>query len=138
MDWRPLTLILLLLALTPAAADEPRVHSQIGCDPCHVTNAKGKAAGPISMIHDQERICLPCHDGVFGPTPTPHPMFIPGPPKQKLYPAFQPPNHPLPPQFPLDDQGRVTCSTCHAIHGDAHKLLRDASFWNCVPCHRER
>ena len=130
-----------LLFVTAASAAEIEMgpHALLGCKPCHVTNAEGRAIGPVSLIHDQEQICLPCHDGVVGPLPRPHPFFTPIHPLPSDFPSFHYPKHLLPGAFPLDTQGRVTCSTCHDVHSDSPVLLRSAAtFWTCQPCHPER
>jgi predicted CXXCH cytochrome family protein len=138
MTWQEAVLTILLLAAAPSQDVELGPHAPLGCQPCHVTDSQGRAVGPVSLIDRQERICLPCHDAIVGPQPTPHPVFLPGHPDLAIFPSFEYPKHVLPAAFPLDAQGRVTCSTCHAIHGGAPKLLRSQDFWNCQQCHRDR
>jgi predicted CXXCH cytochrome family protein len=69
----------------------------------------------------QERLCGRCHRGAVEAS---HPTgFAPG--------------RPLPPEFPLDWKGEVTCSTCHDLHeavpGRLQAALRGGAF--CRSCH---
>ena len=99
--------------------------------------------------------CLQCHDG-----------FVRNgrrgwDPRRQHHPVDVVPERPLPPFFPLDDSGRITCGTCHSPHGTStsadagqtrsdrdraalvrHKdgawtrmATRDGAL--CAPCHEE-
>jgi predicted CXXCH cytochrome family protein len=140
MDWVTLASLVLLAAASVTETEiEMGPHQHLGCEPCHVTNAEGRPIGPISMIHDQDAICLPCHDGVSAPHPRPHPFVVfHTHPFSDITPAFVYPTHPLPSNYPLDERGRVTCSTCHAVHSNAPVLLRSTEPWNCILCHPNR
>lgn len=125
------------------------------------------AAPPASLVRtelaeptaevtiDKGETCLQCHDGlvragqeVWDPASGHHPVDIK--PEREL-PAF----------FPLDDEGKIQCGTCHSPHGavtreealsasePAPKLLRHQSSGSaflrldketddlCVACHKD-
>lgn len=112
----------LLLAAGPALAVEMGPHARIACSDCHLKASGGRTAKPWSLIADQEFTCLGCHDDPSMPHRINHPVFVV-------------PRIAIPADWPLDAQGRLTCSTCHSIHQTAPTLLRTAGSWGCLDCH---
>ncbi len=108
-------------SMEPASWVTTDGHAILDCEQCHT--ASPGAAQPISaaLIADQEHLCTGCHRGA---TKAAHPS------------GFHP-NRPLSAAFPLDGEGRMTCSTCHTPHGDAPGLLRVAAVGEsfCQSCH---
>jgi predicted CXXCH cytochrome family protein len=105
-----------------AAADTVLgVHAMLDCRDCHVVGADGVPMVPIELLGTQETICAGCHrDAIEASHAT---GFIP--------------RRPLPKAYPLDREGRLTCSTCHELHGQAPALLRAGEPGRdfCGPCH---
>jgi len=114
-------LSMLAAALVLSAADptSPRaatqLHPDAACADCH-----GAADGGGGLIATQETLCGSCHRGGVEAS---HPSgFVPA--------------RNLPAAFPLDDAGRMTCSTCHDFHGKRPALLRATHRDNlCLGCH---
>lgn len=79
---------------------------------------------PVGRIDDQDVICQKCHGGAKAPHQADHPVFVV-------------PNGEIPSQFPLDTQGRLTCSTCHSMHETDPVLLRTGESWGCPECHNK-
>lgn len=92
------------------------------CDQCHLnTPAVG---GRILLVSDADRLCLECH--ARSETVMSHPYGVK-------------PFFPLPPEFRLDWAGKMTCTTCHEIHGKRKYLLVVDKTGKalCLSCHRE-
>jgi predicted CXXCH cytochrome family protein len=97
------------------------VHAMLDCRDCHVVGADGAPMVPIELVGTQEAICGMCHrDAIEASHST---GFVP--------------KRPLPKAYPLDREGRLTCSTCHELHGQAAVLLRAGEPGRdfCGPCH---
>ncbi len=110
-----------LNSMEPAVVVATGSHAVLDCQECHT--ASPDAAQPISagLIADQEQLCSGCHGGAIDAS---HPS------------GFRPERQ-LSAAFPLDRDGRFTCSTCHALHGDNPRLMRAASVGEdlCTSCH---
>ncbi len=96
-------------------------HAALNCQHCHGLSLGVAQSISGQPIVDQERLCTGCHGGA---TVAGHPS------------GFHP-ERPLSTAFPLDRDGRMTCSTCHALHGDDPGLLRVSSTGEdfCRSCH---
>jgi len=112
-----------VIGLAPAWAEgPPGPHSDLPCNACHVTGAGGLPTAPVGMSADAEELCLVCHGPGSESPGTGHPS------------AFVP-TRPLPAAYPLDPQGRITCSSCHQVHSEQPMLLRSGGAWSCRDCH---
>jgi predicted CXXCH cytochrome family protein len=138
-------------ATAPAAPqgkvqEGPKGHPS-GCSACHVAHdAQGARLWPYAPNVKTEKgtplsigsaLCYSCHDGTitamgasfFDKDGSTHPIDV------KPSPRVQ-----VPKEFPLDDEGRMTCASCHDPHnkkGAIKDYLRlpadDGSL--CVACH---
>lgn len=141
---RSLAIGAFLLALTgmdaPALAAQPsevaalpadHAASGANCGNCHFNKSpeRRKSRHRFTENHDdfttrqtnQERMCKECHTGVVEAS---HPTGIN-------------PGRSLPPRFPVNDRGELTCSTCHAIetNGTLRKEAGQSSQAFCESCH---
>lgn len=95
----------------------------VSCSACHVAGSDGASVQSSRLVASQEQLCVKCHVRAV----------------QVSHPSGFQPRRSLPIEFPLDWKGDLTCSTCHAAHGDESGLLRGKrrgkSF--CLMCHRE-
>lgn len=92
------------------------------CGQCHLnTPLKG---GKILLVSDVDKLCKGCHTQIG--TIMSHPYGVK-------------PSFPLPPEFKLDWAGKMTCATCHEIHGSRKYLLVAEKTGKafCMSCHRE-
>ncbi|MBE0602724.1 MAG: hypothetical protein IH611_03725 [Deltaproteobacteria bacterium] len=113
--------LILLFAAVPflAIADLPKnpAHDFRGkCDGCHLSVSGGKRI----FTRDMDSLCGECHPSLGLSHPT------------GMRPSFG-----LPPGFPLDWNGRLTCATCHDPHGGREYLLRTGKSGRsfCIGCH---
>lgn len=112
-------LLLLAFLLLPLLTTARRTaHNFEGeCDMCHVSLADNK----MIFTKDIDFLCETCHDELGFSHPS------------GLKPSFS-----LPEGFPLDWAGRMTCATCHNIHGEEKNLLRgQTGRVFCYSCHGE-
>jgi len=115
----PWWLLAALLGPLLASADLPKgsPHDFAGrCDECHLS-----LSGPRPIfVRDIDRLCDGCH-GSLGLS----------------HPSGMKPATPLPAGFPLDWNGRMTCATCHDVHGKGESLLRSDRRGRrfCFLCH---
>ena len=124
-DWRIGLLILLGTGMTVfghafKTRDFHPQHTE--CSSCHLaTRISNENAR--QLVDSQEKLCGRCHANALQVS---HPT------------GFTPVQKP-PAQFPLDWKGDVTCSTCHAVHGQEHGLLRGNKSGRefCFGCHNE-
>ncbi len=79
-------------------------HAKLDCIECHSPSEKNRArlAGPITLI------CRRCHEDLFNEGYM-HPFDVK--PSKKVQ---------IPPDFPLSDNGEITCITCHDVHMTAN------------------
>ena len=107
-----------------AAAQVPLgPHADLPCSACHLPGPDGSPLLPVALVADQEFLCAECHpDAITARHAASHPSgFVP--------------KRALPAGFPLDAQGRLTCSSCHDLHGQSPILLRGGAAWSCEQCH---
>lgn len=90
------------------------------CQTCHLAEKVDPKNGSM-LIASQEKLCISCHANAV----------------RLSHPSGILPKRALPPQFPLDWKGTLTCSSCHTIHGSGAGLMRGtqrgAEF--CHKCH---
>ncbi len=101
---------------TPAAAR----HDHLPCESCHGGTVPLGGESQIRVGSDTGR-CISCHERAV----------------RASHPVGFAPQRPLPHGFPLDGQNRMTCSTCHDLHGE-RSGLRNASTDHaafCISCH---
>ena len=122
-----LALVCLPVLAGPAASKDFPLgpHADLTCGTCHVVDASGRAAEPAALTARQERLCAGCHAKALGPSPA------------SSHPSGIVPARALPDAFPLDAEGRLTCSSCHDLHGDAARFLRGGGVdRTCLACHQ--
>ena len=116
-----LPLVAVLLAL-PANPEARQHHPQnAACDGCHRASGAITAGNAGDLVAPEETLCAGCHqDAVVLSHPSGVPM------------TAEPP-----PDLPLDSRGRVTCSTCHDVHGAGAGRMRTARTGRelCQSCH---
>lgn len=117
-----LAAVALLVVLGLGAGGNP--HAFAGrCDLCHLSDPE--PGEPGLFVLDVDSLCNGCH---LMPEKNSHPSRIL-------------PNQPVPEDFPLDWQGRITCATCHDPHADDFQdnpdLLRTEARGRsfCLLCH---
>lgn len=121
------TVMLILVGGARASFGQPVVmgpHAGIACDTCHVLGPDGEPVSPVRLVDSQELLCgASCHDPALSLPHGNHPMGVV-------------PRYPLTAGFPLDEQGRMTCGTCHRVHATMPGLLRgDGGSDLCSACH---
>ena len=118
----------MLLALALAKPHGDDVHRpDADCAPCHAADAGTLRADPARarnlLATDLEQRCSACH-GDEGPS----------------HPTGMAPRQPVPDTLPLS-RGRITCGTCHFLHGESNRfgdLLRldNERGGLCLTCHQ--
>jgi predicted CXXCH cytochrome family protein len=126
------TLLLLLTTscarapLNPSLMSPPYASPHVACGACHGTDKPKGASARFAAGRDPSRLCLACHKYAVNHHPT---DFAPSRPVSAAYPLFQ---------------GRVTCLSCHEMHGGPEqkgtpRLLRGGPFQDrrkvCYDCH---
>jgi predicted CXXCH cytochrome family protein len=118
-----LTAICLVPAAVEAAAARQDAHSGLACADCHLDGAQVTPETGRRLTTTQVRICSRCHEttATLG------------------HPAGFTPARALPPGYPLDWKGQMTCSSCHDFHGGEPGLLRQSEGRQqlCASCHAE-
>ena len=78
------------------------------CRDCHLAKTTIDKSNAGILVADQEALCGGCHKNALTAS---HPSGIK-------------PGSPIPPEFPLDWKGDMTCSTCHDVHASDPVKLR--------------
>ena len=123
-----LALLAVLGASVHAKPKGDTVHRpEAACTACHTAEQAALTADPAAarttlLAPDVEARCYACHDE--GPS---HHTGIA-------------PRKPVPVSLPLSSTGRITCGTCHFVHGDhnsfgAYLRLDNARGGLCLSCH---
>jgi predicted CXXCH cytochrome family protein len=86
------------------------------CENCHVSLKEAKM-----FVRSIDSLCADCHRSIG-----------------LSHPTGSKPSMPMPEGFSLDWTGRMTCATCHDIHGEAKYLLRSGTTGRefCLLCHQ--
>lgn len=110
-----------LQAISEARAADHGAHAGIPCADCHLAGVMTTPANAAEMPASQERLCGRCHRGAV----------------EAAHPTGFTPARPVPAGFPLDERGRMTCTTCHTGHLGASGSLRTAQTGEafCLSCH---
>lgn len=111
-----------LIAPQQAAAQQKLAHlREVACEHCHVFGAPADAVQAKALVASQEVLCGECHADAV----------------RLMHPTGIVPKLPLPVGFPVDAKGELTCSSCHAPHGNTPGLLRDGRRGRqlCLDCH---
>ena len=108
----------LALATLQGGGAHPR---SAACADCHLAGAETTKANAHQLVASQEKLCIECHPKAL----------------ETSHPTGMSPKGSVPPEYPLDWKGEVTCSTCHQIHGDTPMLIRGGSTGKelCLSCH---
>ena len=119
-----------LAAAAPNGQDAGHNGLQIHCGECHerLPFTKGDPA-LRNEVGDQ---CVACHQPHHGTD------------KIRSHPVNALPSMSIPPDMLLDAQGRITCVTCHAFHGEyrdennekSYYLRRTGGKTLCFSCHK--
>lgn len=152
VTWFAMALVVVLMLgwaiQAAAAAEEEPVGHPAGCNTCHVPHdAKGARLWPSqpgtqtqkgTVLSTISALCYSCHDGTYTPKGetffendgTSHPIDIKPSDRVKI-----------PADYPLDREGKLTCTTCHNPHRTAKdKYLREG--WGdgelCIACHVDK
>jgi len=111
--------LLLTIAMLPflLMAKKPAHNFEGKCSLCHLTSSDDKRI----FVKEIDFLCKDCH-GNLGLS----------------HPSGLKPSMPIPDKFPLDWAGRVTCATCHEVHGSSESLLRGENIGRifCYTCHK--
>lgn len=113
---------LCLVGLVNAAVGGRSAHpSGTGCGACHIAGAQVEPAQASKLVASQELLCVKCHKRAV----------------EVSHPSGFAPRRSLPPEYPLDWKGELTCSTCHLTHGVEAGLLRGKKHGKdfCTSCH---
>jgi len=136
---KPRSVVVPLLVLTAIVCAQivrsrytPKPHdfSQEDCTGCHLTVPEKDEEGPLRLVASVNTLCARCHgDLVRGYS---HPVEI------------RPRKTRVPEDLPLSWSGRVTCVTCHDIHGSPTTAFGERSYllrrpvrgrYFCTSCH---
>lgn len=96
------------------------------CVECHLAGNNTVTANASLLVASQEVLCSQCHEDSMAIS---HISGITPRPEQKI-----------PPTYPLDWKGELTCSTCHLVHSNAHGKLRGSARGEklCKSCHSDQ
>ncbi len=120
---------------TKRGVDLPNPHKDLSCDMCHreVPPDGAPVLAALKTLREKpSRLCATCHAEYVN-----------------IHPSDREPPFTTPPELPLDELGRVTCTTCHNLHlkssefyllrgfgaeeGERYEARRDL----CFACHGE-
>ncbi|MEO5351086.1 MAG: cytochrome c3 family protein [Magnetococcus sp. YQC-3] len=117
-------IILLLVGMVAWADKGGSSHlADSDCQECHLSAKASDLKKARMLVGSQEKLCVRCHAKAV----------------QLSHPSGFAPGRLLPPIFPLDWKGDLTCSSCHQIHGTSAKLMRGSAkgFALCRDCHND-
>jgi hypothetical protein len=103
-----------------------------GCEFCHATKMDIEKLGQdqdVKFKGDIVLLCIRCHDDSAHPADHDHT----GVPDQEF---MAEKNITIPPEFPLDHLGRVTCATCHNPHSYGAQRGTVSGMAMCAICHQ--
>ncbi len=123
-----LLLVLLRALAGPRPVPGPDVHRpDADCARCHTADRAALAADPaqarVALVADLDQRCLACH-GNEGPS----------------HATGMKPRGAVPAELPLSADGRITCATCHFVHGEGDRARDWTRIDNrrgrlCLTCH---
>ena len=120
------TTVLVAAATWFSATRTPSVAhlSQSACQECHVARDLNDPLVARKLVASQELLCGRCHATAIKVS---HPSGLV--PRGRMAEAF-----------PVDWKGELTCSTCHAVHGNTQGLLRGEQRGRdlCLSCHEQK
>ena len=107
-------------ALTFVSAQGKHLNAT-ACQTCHLAGDNVTPDNAYQLIDTQENLCVVCHADALLVSHSS---------------GFQA-DRVLPPEYPVDWKGDVTCSTCHLVHGDNSGLMRGHKLGKelCLSCH---
>jgi predicted CXXCH cytochrome family protein len=113
-----LCVAVLLHAAVGGRAGHP---SGTDCGACHLSGSNVDPAQASKLVASQESLCVKCHQRAV----------------EVSHPSGFAPKRSLPPEYPLDWKGDLTCSTCHLTHGSEPGMLRGKKRAKdfCLSCH---
>lgn len=120
--------LFLVLVLASATGSAAAVHDATGALPCLECHVRTPFPGKERQFRgDTTAVCTRCHAGHAAAAGTSHPVDIA-------------PSMAVPPDMPLDENGRMTCITCHGFHAGKGKeqrrmLRRPRGKPLCSACH---
>jgi predicted CXXCH cytochrome family protein len=122
-------LLALLVAVVQAKPQGASIHRpDSDCVLCHTAGRAVLQANPTAartaLVPDIDVRCTACHDDV-GPS----------------HPTGMAPRKPVPAMLPLSDDGRITCATCHFVHGEQNPYgdflrIDNSRGALCLTCHQ--
>lgn len=112
-------LLLFLVSVHSAFADVPAVKRD--CSICHAGSGSGMG---MLLKRPLPELCIACH---------------PDRTCKGEHPAGIKPANTITNDLPLDNKGEITCTTCHAPHGEGGfpKMLRKKTAELCISCHKK-
>jgi predicted CXXCH cytochrome family protein len=126
--WTFATLAVLVLAVSAglhASLNPAQKHmTEQTCSGCHLAGDDVNQGNAHMLVASQEKLCAGCH-----------PKAV-----QVSHPSGIRPMLAVPPAYPLDWKGDMTCSTCHHVHGNTPGLMRGNARGRklCLSCHDSR
>lgn len=116
---------ILLLASSALSSDVHDGRGRVGCLDCH---RRLPFYSPVTFTEETSGVCQGCHQQ-----------------SRHAHSVQAIPSMPIPPDMPLDKQGRITCYTCHTYHigytdaegNKAYFLRRQRGKVLCFSCHKK-
>lgn len=92
------------------------------CSDCHLAGGEVNGENAHLLVDTQEKLCATAC----------HPKSV-----RVSHPSGIRPTLAVPPAYPLDQKGNMTCSTCHNVHGSSAGLVRGRLHGRkfCLSCH---
>ena len=115
---------ILTAAMVSHAAMNPAQKHMGGqaCSNCHLAGNETNKENAQQLVAPQEKLCTAaCHSNAV----------------QVSHPSGIRPTLSVPPAYPVDWKGDMTCSTCHNVHGNNAGLMRGSARGRdfCMSCH---
>jgi len=120
--WTALLFSAVSLIFLSFAGSIERVHRFDGeCNRCHLNLPK--KGEKMLFVRDIDKLCIECHKQAGAAL---------------SHPSGVKPSFPLPAEFQLDWSGKMTCVTCHEVHGNKKNLLISGKTGKafCMGCHK--
>lgn len=117
--------LLFAAAWLHASSNPPEKHmGDHACASCHLAGDKIDQGNAHLLVAAQEKLCASCHPQAL----------------QASHPSGMRPALTVPPTYPLDWKGDMTCSTCHNVHSQTPGLMRGTARGRnlCLACHDQQ